>query len=285
MTQELEFNIRGMRYCAKCWGPEDGQAVLAVHGWLDNAATFDVLAPLIQRCRIVAIDLAGHGLSDHYPPQVGYNIWSELPELLLLLDVLGWDKCHLLGHSRGATVCTLLAAVAPERIQSLFLMEGLLPLRWVDEDPATQLANSVRDNIKSGASKTSMYKSVEEAMRVRALKQKIEAEIVRGIVKRGLKKQGEEWTWRSDPAVTGASAFKLGEREKQSILGAVQSPGILLLAEEGFARVSEEIDEQRALCPSLSKEILPGHHHFHLDRQSKDIAALFSQHIERHKLS
>lgn len=41
----------------KIWGPPDGHPVLALHGWLDNAGTFDTLIPLLPpNLRIVAVD-------------------------------------------------------------------------------------------------------------------------------------------------------------------------------------------------------------------------------------
>lgn len=285
MIEELSFDIRGMRYCAKAWGAKDAEPVLAIHGWLDNAASFDRLAPLMDQFRIIAVDLAGHGISDHYPPQAGYNIWDDLPEILLLLDELGWDKCHLLGHSRGATVCLMLAATYPERVQSLSLMDGLMPLRFVDQDPSLQLRTFLQDRIKRIHATVPTYATIEEAVNARVAKhEQMTAEVVRPIVTRGLKKIGEVWTWSNDPGVLGASAFKLGDREKQSLLKAVQSPGLLLVAENGFARI-EEVHEQCALCPSIRSKTLSGHHHFHLDEQANDIAVCFTEHIQQHPLS
>lgn len=59
---------------AKVWGPPDGLPVFALHGWLDNAGSFDTLIPLLPKnLRIVAVDTAGHGLSDPFPPDIAYN--------------------------------------------------------------------------------------------------------------------------------------------------------------------------------------------------------------------
>ena len=42
-----------------------------------------------------------------------------------VLDALGWEKSHLVGHSMGSAVSTLFAGSFPERINRLVLIEGL----------------------------------------------------------------------------------------------------------------------------------------------------------------
>lgn len=51
-----EFSFFSLKK-GKIWGPPDGHPVLALHGWLDNAGTFDTLIPLLPpNLRIVAVD-------------------------------------------------------------------------------------------------------------------------------------------------------------------------------------------------------------------------------------
>jgi pimeloyl-ACP methyl ester carboxylesterase len=48
--------------------------VLAVHGWMDNAGTFDKLFPLLPRSLyIMAIEMPGHGRSSHFPAGMPYH--------------------------------------------------------------------------------------------------------------------------------------------------------------------------------------------------------------------
>ena len=70
--EELEIQTSSIRLVTKCWGNPDGLPVLAFHGWLDNAATFDNLAPLLPELRILSLDLPGHGHSDHRPSGSAY---------------------------------------------------------------------------------------------------------------------------------------------------------------------------------------------------------------------
>lgn len=52
----------------KWWGPRDKQPIIAIHGWQDNAGTFDPLIELLPtNLSILCIDLPGHGRSSHIP--------------------------------------------------------------------------------------------------------------------------------------------------------------------------------------------------------------------------
>lgn len=51
-------------FSGKWWGPRTKQPILALHGWQDNAGTFDTLAPLLpHHIPLFCIDLPGHGAS------------------------------------------------------------------------------------------------------------------------------------------------------------------------------------------------------------------------------
>lgn len=97
-------------FSAKMWGPTDGQPVFALHGWLDNAGTFDNLIPLLpQNLQIVAVDTVGHGLSDHFPPDVAYNFFDSLLAIERFAKLLKWEKFSFIGHSMGAAmVCYII---------------------------------------------------------------------------------------------------------------------------------------------------------------------------------
>ncbi|WP_236638195.1 alpha/beta fold hydrolase [Mangrovicoccus ximenensis] len=116
--RDCSWEIDGLPLAGLAWGPQDGTPVLALHGWMDHAASFAELAPRLGGCHVVAPDLSGQGLSGHRSPHATYNIWDDLPQLAGLLDRLGWDSCVLLGHSRGANISALLAATATTRSAS-----------------------------------------------------------------------------------------------------------------------------------------------------------------------
>ena len=59
----LEWRVNGLKLAGLSWGDPSGRPLLALHGWLDNAASFSQLAPLLTDFYVVAVDLTGHGQS------------------------------------------------------------------------------------------------------------------------------------------------------------------------------------------------------------------------------
>ena len=128
-------------------GTPGAPRVLALHGWLDNAASFLPLAPFLDGIELVAIDMPGHGRSAHLPAGADYSFAGALANLLDVADALGWDRFGLLGHSMGGAIASLLAAACPERVTRLLVARGL---RAVDggytwsSDPRLTLPTLVR---------------------------------------------------------------------------------------------------------------------------------------------
>ncbi|KAG8302741.1 hypothetical protein J6590_025016 [Homalodisca vitripennis] len=66
---EIKIPVPWGHISGKWWGPQDKNPVIAIHGWQDNAGTFDNLAPLLPAdVPFLCIDLPGHGFSSHLPP-------------------------------------------------------------------------------------------------------------------------------------------------------------------------------------------------------------------------
>ena len=74
---ELTFQVGGLSISAKRWGNGAGRRVLALHGWLDNCASFDFLAQELDEVDLVCIDCIGHGRSDFRPHLGAYNVWQD----------------------------------------------------------------------------------------------------------------------------------------------------------------------------------------------------------------
>jgi pimeloyl-ACP methyl ester carboxylesterase len=104
-------------------GPEDGPAVLILHGWPDAPRGWDFIASRLQAegWRTVAPYLRGSGptrfLSEE-TPRVGSGV-ALAQDAIDLADALGLDRFAVIGHDWGARAAYILAALFPDRISSV----------------------------------------------------------------------------------------------------------------------------------------------------------------------
>ena len=121
----VEVNGVSHHYLSCGYGPD----VVMLHGFLGNLAVWHLqIAPKMKRdYRITTYDVRGHGYSDVTPE--GYTPAQLAEDLLGMLDALGKDKVHLVGHSFGADICLYFALKYPERVEKLVALEpGLAAL-------------------------------------------------------------------------------------------------------------------------------------------------------------
>jgi pyruvate dehydrogenase E2 component (dihydrolipoamide acetyltransferase) len=99
----------------------DGEVVLLVHGYGgDRNSWLFLQEPLAARHRVYALDLPGHGTSSK---DVGDGSVSVLADAVIgVLDSIGAERAHLVGHSLGGAVAVAAATRDPRRIASLTLI-------------------------------------------------------------------------------------------------------------------------------------------------------------------
>lgn len=276
------FSIRhaGRDYGALAWGPEDAPRVLALHGWLDNAASFARLAPLLSEFRIVATDLPGHGLSAHRHDGA-YHISDYVFDVLRMADGLGWEQFDLLGHSLGACIAPLVAAAFPERIRSLALIEGLGPLSAEPDTMPSALARAWSKQTSLGQRPAPDYASFDEAVQARMRGGNgLPREAAEMLCRRGLKQSGGRWFWRNDGHLTIPSSRPMTEPEVLAFLARVSAPVLLVRAENGLP-FSEKLMQAR--LEALSEVTLvrvAGGHHVHLEDGVVAVAQSLRAHLQ-----
>ena len=266
--REQHFEAYGRRLAALVNEVPGGPRILALHGWLDNAASFTPLAGHLAECDIVAPDMAGHGRSDHRGADGEYNIWSDLPDIDAVADALGWDRFCLLGHSRGAVVSCLFASSQPERVERLVLLDGLAG-QAVDPAACTeQLAAFLRDKKRLLGRPGRVFSSPEAAIELRQRRDLSEA-AARLLAERNLKRVEDGWCWSHDARLQGASAFKLTDDHIRAVMVGLSMPSLLLLAEEGFGARQSALP---GLPKNMTVEEIPGGHHCHMEESAGRIA-------------
>lgn len=274
-VEELRFEVNGHLIAAKAWGNSSDPTVIGLHGWLDNAATFNRLAPLLKGVRLIALDLMGHGYSDHRPASMPYYIWDNVLDVLGVADQLGLERFDILGHSMGASIATLIAGAYPERISHLMLIEGIAPLVTEPDDVAEQLAQAINKRKRLQKRKQKPYKTINDATAARINGRfPVDEEAARWLVERGIIQRHDGFYWRSDPSLVLPSVVRLSEPQVESFITRVTAPTLLVLGDKGISQSERRI----SLFRQIETRTLKGGHHLHLEPQAaQQIAKLIQQ--------
>ena len=263
-TEFATITLPQLSLRAQQWGDPSLPPLLALHGWLDNAGSFTRLAPLLaDRYHVIALELPGHGHSDHRSAGSSYPFLDYVRDVLAAADALQLAHCTLLGHSLGAGVASLVAAAIPERINRLFLIEGLGPL---GDDGTHTLERFRRAMRPSSNRRLRVFSTIEQAIEARRLVSGLAAELARPIVERGLRETEDGWSWRSDPALTQPSSSRLAEAQIHALLRGIAAPTSLLLAQPATSYLPSEPMQARAACVAdITVGYMDGGHHLHLE--------------------
>ena len=250
---------------------------MALHGWLDNSASFFALAPLLNKSYVVAIDMAGHGQTSHRLGAFPYNIWEDVTEIFAIANQLGWRQFALLGHSRGAIIATLAAGTFPERITHVGLIEGLQPEPTRGEDTPNQLALSINSIAAQTAKKMSIYPDLATAIKARERGMfPLGFEAARALTERGVKKVEDGYHWSTDQRLLAPSAVKLLPEQIAAFIERISCPITLILASQGLPKLFPSLESTLLKYPKVNVHMLEGSHHLHMEQDVASVAAILN---------
>ena len=275
--KELTFSTRYGEIAALQWGTGNPNKVLALHGWLDNAASFSHLAPLLleQQLEITAIDFPGHGWSDHRAPGHNYGFIDYVMDLQAVIKQMN-QPLTLLCHSMGAAIAVMYAAAFPEQIKRLILIENLGPIPAYQPGTAVEaLREALRVWDRHTLEHKRFYPDVDQAIKARQEATPMAAEIIRPLVERSLQKTDKGYHWRSDKRLRLRSFFRMSEAQIQEYLAATQVPTQLIIGRPKTYALQYPAVKERlaALSPTRFDEI-DGDHHLHMTQASQVAAAI-----------
>ncbi|KAG5188541.1 Alpha/Beta hydrolase protein [Tribonema minus] len=308
---ERSFQLpSGQVIAAKVWGhaaqgQDSRKRILALHGYLDNANTFDLLGPALagEGYEVVAIDLPGHGLSSHTSSDNWYDIMDYPHSIAAVQDALGWDSCHYLGHSLGAGIASLVAGALPDRVTGCVFIDALGPftlaphgahmhLRRAMQSRAALLNKQqkvhVRCAMQSRAAllnkQQKVWPSLELAVQARVAaaadypgSQTISKEAAAILMQRSIEPVSPEHNngkaggvrFRYDLRLRAYSSTYLSEDTVSAFLSNIACPCLLVTGQTGFPLSGGFRARMQTLGPRLADHAhLPGSHHLHLDPES-----------------
>jgi pimeloyl-ACP methyl ester carboxylesterase len=285
--EDLTFDIHGFVLKAKAWGNKNGQVVLCIHGWLDNANSFDKIADhLTLDHYFIAIDLAGHGLSHHRKRNSAYYLWDYALDILEVIEQLQLQKVSIIAHSMGTGIASIIASVFPKMIAKIVFIDGLgAPFVVKEENLVANFHQSVRHLRMARKTKlygfssenSSQFTSKEEAIQDR-MKNPIGAishNASACLAERSLVKVASGYRWRHDPRIVLPECYRMTESHAQLFIEAIRCETLIILGKQGLfsdGMFQSRIDKFK----NATIHWMEGGHHLHLEGQQKEIAQLIN---------
>lgn len=158
-----EVAVRGGTLHTAVWGPDDPAApvILAVHGVTASHKSWAYLAEALPQVRIIAPDLRGRGRSNQLPAP--YGMTSHAQDLAAVLEELAAGPVVVVGHSMGGFASLVLADLFPERVRSLVLVDGGLPLQvppgLSDEEVISSVLGPAAERLNATFPSREVYRS------------------------------------------------------------------------------------------------------------------------------
>ncbi|MGB0467451.1 MAG: alpha/beta hydrolase [Pontibacterium sp.] len=268
-TEEIRFEVNGHMIAATSSGNPEAPAVIALHGWLDNAATFNQMIPFLKGMRFIALDLMGHGYSDHRPPSMPYYIWDNVADVIGIADELGLEQLNLVGHSMGASVASLLAGAFPDRVKRLCLIEGIAPLVYAPQDLPALMAQALDKRRKMRGRRLKPYASMDDAIEARMRGRfPVSAEAAAWLVNRGAIHGEDGVYWRNDASLVLPSILRMSEEQVQAFLNNITADVDLILGKQGLEMDALEANVGR--ISQLKMHRFQGNHHLHLEPEAAE---------------
>lgn len=303
--QEIKFATPYGHVACLEWGHRGApNKILCVHGWLDNAGSFERLIPYIldhkdnfHLYHVVAIDLPGVGHSSHRPVSTDYSTFSNIIEMRRVTAQLGWNNnVTLLSHSLGAHFSFIYSCIYPRQVESFISIDVARPITFQATNWNVTIANSIENHFKceynheGNARSDSVVPVYTEA---EALKRLMEAhsssltrESAKVLMKRGAREHKQGYTFNRDVRHRYLSSeFRPDDDLMMKYLDRSFSPNLFVIrsTKSPFRRPEEtrlkyyEIFQRN--CPLFRDKQMEGTHHLHMNTPDR-VAAEINQFLD-----
>ncbi|KXX58825.1 alpha/beta fold hydrolase [Rhodococcus sp. LB1] len=253
-------DVDGARISYRVWGKPGGNPLILVHGGAANSRWWDHVAPLLSDGRrVAALDLSGHGHSDHRS-SYSRRRWAE--EVMAVAGVVG-PRPIVIGHSLGGFVALETAGRYGSELAGTVVVDS--PARTVRPVFDAERERRMRRKLR-------VYES-EDAIVARFRPDPEDTPLPTYVRKylgsRSIRADAGGFTWQFDPTISMAGGMIVGEVVPPSC------PLALIRGERGM--LSREMS--RALADEMGHdtielEIPDSGHHIMLEQPLALAAAL-----------
>lgn len=269
---EWTLNIGHLSLSGLQSGEDKPAKVIALHGFLDNANSTICLAQSFKDFHYIAIDMAGHGGSDHRPTGSHYNLLDYVQDLHALVTKLNVARVGLVGHSLGGIIASLYAGLYPEKVDWLVSIDAFGPLTQPTETTAKQLRSALDSRVKKMLRTKPKPADLILAAKARASTTDLSYQWCHKILERNITTaSSEEMIWRSDPRLRTRSYLRLTEEQACDIMQNITCPLLVIAASNSFKQLPELVRARQHWIPQAELKVISGGHHIHLEQTEQVI--------------
>jgi pimeloyl-ACP methyl ester carboxylesterase len=223
--------VDGARVVYHSWGTAGSSPLVFVHGGLAHGHWWDHIAPSFPERRAVAVELTGHGDSDHRGRYLADQWVREIKAVIRHAQL----ECPILvGHSMGGVPAVATAVQQPHDTQAVITVDTRFnDVDWPGRDKPSQVFSSLEEGI-------SRFAPAHGSART-----PVPAEILRHIARTSLREQEGGWRWKRD------DSYHIESVPLRQLLPRLTVPFGLIRTTHGLV-TAEMAAEMCALVPGTS---------------------------------
>ncbi len=267
------------------FGPPGAPPMVLVHGMRDHALSMQSIALAFPKYRVIAMDLRGHGDSDNTG---SYTMTQLVADLHALFTFFELPESILIGHSLGGHIVSKYAALFPESVSHLVMIDGMGPPGsalppTIDEQLETWKGH-ISAALQMHPGRRAMSDRAQALERLSSNNPKLDIRTASFIVDHGVEDHpdgGVRWKW--DPRVNMVwSTFS--QTESEDFYTRVQCPVLIVAGEYSLdywaqmrpelrgrqAYQDSELERRRKIFPSAELVVIEGAGHMiHYDQPER----------------
>jgi len=272
LSKRLQLDHVNLHYLD--YGGPGPQTLVCVHGGGANAHWFDFVGPSLARsCRVLAVDLRGHGDSSWAEPPV-YTFEAHMQDLRALFHAERITAPLLMGHSMGGILLTQYTGTWPQDVGALIVCD------WRPVYSA-EAADVLQRMGRRASSESATLEDYMAHFRIRPDGLRAPQEVHRYIAcSAALHLPSGMWTHKIDRRV-------YAQRQPLNTLPfwqRIRCPALVLRAEHSPRLTPALLQQMKEMCPHMEgAEVAEAGHHLMLD-QPEQTVVLVREFLQRHRL-
>ena len=269
----MELEVDGLTFPVQVLGPDDAPVVLLLHGFPQTGHCWRHVVPLLDGYRLVVPTQRGYAAGARPDGVEPYRLPRLVEDALGLLDVLGVEQAHVVGHDWGAAVAWQLAARHPGRVRTLTAVSVPHPSAFLLalQGDADQRARSayMKDFARPGHDEVLL---ADDAAGLRSLFGGLPPEVDVDAVVTAAREPGALRSW--------LAWYAAQRREDVDGTPAVTAPTMHVWsdADAALGRTGAELTERFVTGP-YRFDVLPGVSHWIPEQAPRELAALLRVHL------